>query len=302
MKSIGYIGRFFLLAFILNNSLFDAQAQQQLGSYLQYQQHPEQINQAYTFASDQAKFYTLGRRQWTGIDGAPTTILLGGHAKTKNERSVFGANLLYDKVGPERYTEANAFYGYDLKLSENDHLAATVGLGVRWYNVRYARLEQPDQALRNDIDEKVGSLNLSFMYYRPEQLYIGATLPRLGAGDFKQVQVFRENYSAVAGYLFAVDEGFHIKTNAWLAWMENRDVLGNFSAMAFFNRKFGIGLNYGTSKDLGFIASFLIDNKLKVGYGYQAGLSNTSMGGTANGTHEISISYHISRLLKPNLL
>lgn len=302
MKNIGYFGRVASAMLVTIAVCLSAQAQQQLGSFLQYQQHPEQINQAYSLASDQAKLYSVARRQWSGIDGAPLTMLAGGHFKTKNERSALGASILYDKIGPERYTETNAFYGHAIQLSESDYISGSIGLGVRFYNLRYALLEQSDQSLREDINEKVGSVNLSFMYYRPETFYVGVSLPRLGTGEFKDVAIFRENYSAIAGYLFEVDPGFHIKANTWVSWMENRDVLANISAMAYFNRRFGIGLNYGTSKDLGFIASFALHDKLKVGYGYQFGVASTHMSGMRNGTHEISLSYHFSKLLKPNLL
>lgn len=303
MKNIRYFGRVFsAMAVTIALCLSNTQAQQQLGSFLQYQQHPEQINTAYTLASDQAKVYSVGRRQWGGIDGAPLTMLAGGHFKTKNERSALGLNILYDKIGPERYTEANAFYGHAIRLTEMDYISGSIGLGVRFYNVRYALLGQSDQTLNNDIDEKVGSVNLSFMYYRPEQFYLGVSLPRLGTGEFKEVAVFRENYSAIAGYLYEVDEGFHIKANTWVSWMANRDVLANISATAYFNRRIGIGVNYGTSRDFGCIASFALHDKLKVGYGYQFGVASTNMAGMRNGTHEISLSYHFSTLLKPNLL
>ncbi len=302
MKNIRDLGRALSAMIVIFGLCLHTQAQQQLGSYLQYQQHPEQINSAYTLASDQAKIYTIGRRQWSGIEGAPTTILAGGHFKTKNGRNSLGVSVLYDEIGPERYTEANAFYGHAIRVSESDYISGAVNLGVRFYNVRYALLEQSDQSLRSDINEKVGSFNLSFMYYRPEQFYFGVSLPRLGAGEFKEVEVFRENYSAIGAYLFQVDEGFHIKAGTWFSWMENRNVLANISAMAYFNRSLGIGINYGTSKDFGCMASFGVSDKLKIGYGYQFGLANTSMVGIRNGSHEISLSYHFSKLLKPSLL
>jgi type IX secretion system PorP/SprF family membrane protein len=302
MKNIGYYKYVISVIVVSVTVSLTTYAQQQLGSFLQYQQHPEQINTAYSLVSDQAKLYSVARRQWSGIDGAPLTMLAGGHFKTKNERSAFGASVLYDKIGPERYTEANAFYGYGIRVSEQDYIGGSVGLGVRFYNVRYALLEQSDQALNDDINEKVGSVNLSFLYYRPETFYFGISLPRLGTGEFKEVAVFRENYSAVGAYLFEVDEGLHVKANTWLSWMANRKVLANVSATAYFNRRVGIGLNYGTSKDIGCIVSFMLQDKLRVGYGYQFGIASTQMAGMRNGTHEISLSYHFSNLLKPNLL
>lgn len=287
----GYIVGIFALVFIGAR----VQAQQQIGSYLHYVQHPDQINQAYTLSADQGKIYSVGRKQWMNMEGAPTTVLMGGHVKTKNERSSVGLNVLYDKIGPERYTEVNAFYGHAIRLSENDYLSGAINLGMRLYNVRFARLEESDPSLRQDIDEKVGTVGLSFMYYRPEQFYVGLSLPRIGGEQFKQVAVFRENYAAIAAYLFEVDPGFHVKTSAWLARMDNNKLLGNFSATAFLNRKFGIGANYATTKDLGFLASFTVSNALRVGYGYQFGMASTSIGGMRNGSHEISISYHFAK-------
>lgn len=294
MKSNAHIKQFILFILAGTGCTMQVNAQQ-LGGYLQYQQHTEQINPAYSLASDQAKFYTVGRKQWMGVDGAPTTILAGGHIKTGNERSSVGFNVLYDKIGPERYTEANAYYGYSLKLSEKDFLGATVGLGLRWYQARTSLIEGYDQALRADINERVGTFGLSFLYYRKDQFYVGATLPRLGGEQFEDVQIFREDYSFTGGYLFEVDPGLHIKANTWVSVMQDQDVLINFSAMAYFNRKFGIGANYMNTRNLGVLASFAVNNKLKFGYGYQFGVGNTMMASPGNGTHEISLSYHFSK-------
>ena len=302
MKYRGYFGRVLCAVLMINLLLLEVNAQQQLGSYLQYQQHPEQVNPAYTLSAEQGKLYSIGRKQWMGIEGGPVTMLVGGHFKTKSERSSLGFGVLFDKIGPEKYTEANAFYGHSIRLSDNDYIGATVGLGVRFYNVRYASLEQSDVSLREDINEKVGSLNLSFMYYRPEQFYVGVSLPRLGTGEFKEVEVFRENYSAIAAYLFTIDEGMHIKAGTWLSWMENSEMLGNFSATAYFNRKLGIGVNYNSSKEFGGMASFALNDKLKFGYGYGFGVGSTTMAGARNGTHEISLSYHFSKGSRINLL
>lgn len=296
-------GKLALTLFIVGiGGFFNQVSAQQLGSYLQYQQHPEQVNQAYSLVADDAKVYSIGRKQWTGVDGAPSTVLAGGHLKTKNEKSAVGFNILYDKVGPERYTEANAYYAYGLQLSERDYLGASVGLGVRFYRARLSLLEDYDQALRNDIEERVGTIGLSFLYYRKDQFYIGASLPRLGGDQFEEVQAFKEDYSFTGAYLFEVDPGFHVKANTWVSVMKDRDVITNVSAIAYFNRKFGLGANYVSTKDLGLLASFAISNSFKLGYGYQFGVAGTTMAGPRNGTHEVSLSYHFSRKGLLNLL
>lgn len=279
--------------------------QQQLGTYLHYTQHLEQINQAYSLLSDQAKIYSVGRKQWLGVEGAPSTFMLGGHFKSKNERSAAGANLLHNQVGPEQYTEITAFYGHSVRLTDNDYLAGSLGLGYRIYRLQHAMLETSDDATRADINEKIGSFSLSFMYYRPEQLYVGISLPRLGGGSFEEVELFRENYSATAAYLFHLDEGFAVKANSWVSWAKHHGddrTLGNFAVTAYLNRKFGFGVNYGTTKDMGLLASLALNNKFRFGYGYQFGVAATAMSGMRAASHEISLSYHFAKGGLLNLL
>lgn len=297
MKTILLISRT-IMFLTLQLSVGQLFSQQQLGTYIHYPQHAEQVNQAYSLGSDNAKLYSIGRKQWLGVEGAPGTFMLGGHLKTKNERSAFGASLLFDKTGPERYTESNIFYGHSVRLTENDYLAATVGMGLRVYKLQHALLESGDPALQADIDEKIGTFGLSFLYYRPEHLYVGVSLPRLGGGKFEEVELFRENYSAVAAYLHEIDKGFHIKMNTWIAWVQHQNDdrwLGNFSATAYFNRSLAFGVNYGTNKDVGVTASLLLTKSLKFGYGYQFGVARTNISGMRNGSHELSVSYHFSR-------
>lgn len=274
-----------------------------LGTYVQYQQHPEQINPAYVLSAEQGKLYTLGRRQWMDVEGGPRTVLAGGHVKMNSGRSAIGANMLYDRVGPQMYTDVNAFYGYSLKLTEHDYLSASAGVGMRWYNVRYALLEHSDQVLPEDINQNSASVNLAFMYYRPEQLYVGVTLPRFGNNNLQDIQAFSKNYSVLAAYLVPIDDGFHIKANSWLSWGGNEiNFVGNFSTSIYFNRRIGLGVNYGTTNDLGAIASFAVTRQFKFAYGYQAGIAATSMSGLRNATHEISLSYNFGRDIRASIL
>lgn len=305
MKITIYICRtVFVLGVICAASATAVHAQQPLGSFMHYQHHLELVNQAYVHATDAAKVYAVGRLQWTGIEGAPKTVLAGGHFKTGNERAAFGAQLLYDKMGPERYTEAGAFYSYDLKLTEVDYISMSLGIGMRWYDVNFASLGQTDQMLTNDINESIAHAKLSLLYYRPEQFYVGVTLPqKIGGEDVKGHQVFQNRYSVVAAYIFAFDESLHIKANTWLSWAERgQDFWGNFSALAYFNRRIGVGVNYMTNNLLGFIASAHVDKRFKVGYGYQMGVGSMIAPGFAGGAHELSISYHFNRSGRPSLL
>lgn len=303
MKTLKYLVYPLLVALMTTVSVTGSKAQQQLGTYLLYQQHPELINPAYVLSAEQAKVYTIGRNQWTGIDGAPRTFLMGGHIKTRNERSAVGMSMLYDAVGPERYTEINGYYGHSIQLTENDFLAGGVSIGARFYNVRFALLEESDAILRRDIQERVGSLGLSFAYYRPDQLYVGVSVPRFGAKQFEEYQIFRENYAAVGSYLFTVDQALHVKASTWVAMVRNNDVIANFSTTAYFNRKVGIGVNYGSTKDFGLMASFsFLEDKVKFGYGYQFGVAGTNMAGMRSGSHEASLSYHFNKGGKINIL
>src|SRR5690606_25265122 len=137
---------------------------------------------------------------------------------------------------------------------------------------------------------------LSLAYFRPEQVYIGVSLPRIGAEQFDEVQLFQEHFSAVGSYLFPIDEGFHIKASSWAMLMRDKKVLANFSAMAYMNRRIGLGVGYGTTKDFGVMASFAVfQNRVRIGYGYQFGMTKTAIAGARNGSHEIGISYHLSQ-------
>jgi len=69
----------------------------------------------------------------------------------------------------------------------------------------------------------------------------------------------------------------------------------DLSANFLLKEKFWLGAMYRTGDSFGFIAQWIIDKKLRIGYSYD--ISTTNLQHYQNGSHEVMISYEM-RFLK----
>ena len=77
------------------------------------------INPAFAGSKDAICGTLMYRNQWSGFDGAPTTILFNGHAPIKSIRSGVGLTFFNDNIGQLNTNILRAHYSYHLKLGSN---------------------------------------------------------------------------------------------------------------------------------------------------------------------------------------
>src|ERR1700733_7097494 len=85
-----------VLAFILFTIIFTnrAVAQQAAFTYTQYMDNLTPVNPAYSLLDKAGSISTLARKQWVGIDGAPTTYLINADVPFESIGSAGGFFLL----------------------------------------------------------------------------------------------------------------------------------------------------------------------------------------------------------------
>src|SRR4051812_34139745 len=75
------------------------------------------LNPAYAGVNEALDATLLYRKQWTGINGAPTTISFGAHAALKNRHLNAGILLENESVGLYNRTKAVGIYAYRFKIN-----------------------------------------------------------------------------------------------------------------------------------------------------------------------------------------
>src|SRR5687768_8716359 len=116
-KTILFIHCFLCLVFpsFWKESGMDCYAQQD-PQYSQYMFNPLALNPAYAGSREVIATSLLYRRQWTGIDGAPSTGTLSIQGPLQKNKAGFGAEIISDKLGPKNISAFLFSYAYRIPV------------------------------------------------------------------------------------------------------------------------------------------------------------------------------------------
>jgi len=293
---------FFVIALLLQSEPIAAQ---QLPLF---NQNRENLNPAYV----PSNFLNYGlrtsamlryRNQWTGLEGAPKTII-GTFSHWEDKLNLlYGGSIVHDETGPISLTGIYGKAGYGLRLSSD--LLLTVGLkgGLVQYRVKG---EELDFLESGDIAEETTvklfpDFSLGAMLYFKEQYYVGFSVPQIFGLDLEfkdkvgtyNIQRVQHYYGIVGAYYdfgykdlsrldfssevrYVQNIPFYINANAAYEYRELLWVSGGFSN----TREMTVGA--GVIKDLG-------EGFLKIGYNFSYFFQE--YGPFYNAVHELGVSY-----------
>jgi type IX secretion system PorP/SprF family membrane protein len=290
LKAVGYK---FCLFFACCLAFLNANGQQTF-SYTQYMNNLVPINPAYAVVDNTARIDLLARRQWAGVNGAPTTLFFNGNIPIPSLNGATGLIVENDQFGVENLTEFNAFYAQSVKLGDNQFLAVSFTLGYKNYVANYSQLDPADPALSPDVRENKANVGFGVMYYAKD-FYLGVSVPELtlrnlGEASLLDNNYFRNNYFITGGVTVDVADGLKFKPAALVSYTRGVPLITDVSATLLLKDFLGIGANYRTNNDAALIVTMDFSS-FYVGYSYQFGLSSTSIGGYSNATQEVTLGF-----------
>lgn len=282
-----------LFAFCFLLFAFNSPAQQSF-TYTQYMNNLTPYNSAYSLLSKQENLNLLGRVQWVGIDGAPTSYLFNGNLVVEKIEATAGLIVIQDKFGVENQTEASLFFAKSVQLTHSSYFAVSVNGGFQSYKANYSQLDATDPEFRDDINENTGTIGAGIMFYNPDKFYIGASLPRLiMRSTDKNIRHLKSTYYLSAGFLHQLDDNITIKPSVLVSYSQNIPAMVDISTTFYFGTV-GIGVNYRSNNEVAGVFSYLFNN-FRIGYSYQAGVTNKNIGNFTYGTHELTLGIRFGK-------
>lgn len=282
---------------------FTSNAQQD-PMYTQYMFNTQTINPAYAGTWESVGFMVLGRNQWTGFDGAPETYTFSMQAPLKNERVALGANIISDKIGFVKRLYAFADYSYLVPLNEKLNLRLGIKGGFTNYSHNledHTILDPEDPSYIGNIDSKLKPNFGVGAFLYSKRAYVGFSIPRVVNSTFEndyenfKVEGQLRHYFLMAGAVFNMGENIKFKPTALTKASFTSetgtplqlDLTGNF----LIKDRFWIGAMWRSGDSYGFIAQFLMADKLR--FGYAIDFPTTNLKNHAKQTHEIMVSYEL---------
>ena len=270
---------------------------QQAPTYNQYANQPTALNPTASLLRPDGEVALLGRKQWVGLEGAPTAYWMTAHAPWRRFSATIGLNVRHESLAVEDATELSVFLAKSIRISESEYLAMSMSVGMSYYHGNFSQVDPADPAFRSDIREHTALMGFGVLLYRPEGYYVGLSMPRLAlsdlgsGGEINRQYNFSNQYHLMGGALFRLDQSFDIKPAFLASYIPGVPLQADLSAMVYVQKTAGLGLNARSNRDLSAMIELMI-GPLKVGYSYQFNSNDNPLKRRIdNATHEVGVSY-----------
>jgi type IX secretion system PorP/SprF family membrane protein len=280
--------------------------QQQAFNYTQYMDNLTPLNPAYSLLDKAGSISTLARKQWVGIDGAPTTFFINGNLPLESINGAAGLTVMNDQFGIEHETEVNAYFAKGIQMGPEAYLAVSLNAGLRNYIANYSSLDSSDPTFMNDVRYTKPNVGFGIMYYT-DKYYLGLSVPEititsLGTASVQNNTNFRNLYYFSGALITETSEDIKFKPAFLLSYQNGVPLLANISGTFYLKEILGLGVNYASNKQMAGILTINFDN-VHIGYSYQFGTSAATLGTINIPTHEVTISFRFGKgYMTPKLL
>ncbi|MDB4902800.1 MAG: hypothetical protein JWQ63_2081 [Mucilaginibacter sp.] len=292
--------------FLLVTTGLNVKAQQQGFFFNQYMDNLTPFNPAYSLLDKSGSVNTMARKQWIGINGAPTSFLINGNLPLESINGAAGLIVMNNQFAIEQQTEVNAYFAKAVQVGLNDYLAVSLNAGVRNYVANYSSLDSTDPTFRNDVRETKPNIGFGVMYYT-DWYYLGVSVPELtitslGTASVQNNTNFRNHYYFSGALITQTSEDIKFKPALLLSYQNGVPLTANISGTFYMKETLGLGINYGTDNEMAGILSININN-FHLGYSYQFSTSSTALGRVNIPTHEVTLGFRFGKgSLTPKLL
>ncbi len=264
-------------------------------SYTQYMNNLTPINSAYSLIDQAGSVTGVIRKQFTGINGAPSTYLVDASILLPDMGASTGFIVQNDQIAIEKQTEASFFFAKSIQLDDQNFLAVSANAGIRSYKANYLSIDDNNDPLfDSNISETKANLGFGLLLYS-DTYYFGISMPELtlrslGTASLQNNNYFKNHYYFAGAYIAELSDDFKLKPSVLATYASGSPVTADFAGLFYIKDVLGFGASYTTNSQ----AAILLDlnaGTIHIGYSYQFGTNSANLGGYNNATHEIMLSY-----------
>jgi type IX secretion system PorP/SprF family membrane protein len=288
------------LVFLLMLFMTHVVQAQQDPIFTHYHFNTQTFNPAYAGTWNSLGFLVLGRHQWAGIEGAPETYTFSLQSNTKNDKVGLGLNLISDNIGMEKRFSLFGDYSYGLNVTDNSVLRLGIKFGLTNYKNDFSGYRQYpgifDPTLTGDIENHYFPNFGVGAFLSSEKYYLGFSVPKIlensvenNSSSLNPSEVLQ--FYLIGGYVINLSESFQFKPTFLTKAVTGAPLQFDLTANFLLAEKVWLGAMYRVGDAFGFIAQWIFDKKLRIGYGFDYTTSQLQQ--FNNGTHEVMVSYEI---------
>ena len=291
-------------------------AQQEM-LYTQYFFSQLVINPAYAGNDDGLSLTGLSKKQWFGIDGAPTILSFVAHASVldhnsacrvfegesgksslkpvRNKQVGIGLVVFNDRVGVTNTLISSLSYSYKIKFKPGTKLSFGLQGTVLNFNQSLNKLDNPNVSDPN-FQDNVTALRFNAgagIFFETDRFYIGGSIPEIYENSLDPVNSSNEKqlrqYFFTGGYVFYLNRIFKFKPTFLVRYTEGLPLQVDFNANFLYKDKLWMGASYRYNHSMNFTTELLISGNLRMGLAYDYAIGDIKQ--ATIGSAEIMINY-----------
>lgn len=285
---------------------------QQPAQYSLYMLNPLGWNPAYAGMENSLSITGVFRKQWTGLEGSPTTQNISAHMPLYIARGGIGINVENDEFGAERWTAGTISYNFQKELGSSI-LAIGASAGMIQRELDGSKIRTPDgeyiEPGNPNHNDPILPLNAETasvptfgagIYFINERLEAGFSVRNIAEGqaEFSTLTLsLKRNFNFNIGAHFDIGRMLSVHPYALLR-SDLTQTQVDFSVILRYNDNiFGgasfRGYNSNSTDAVAILAGFKLSEKLTLAYAYDLTLSDLNT--VSNGSHEISLNFNLNK-------
>ena len=279
---------------------------QQEPMYSQYMFNMIQINPAYAGNRAVDNVTALYRKQWVGIEGAPSTASISWDKRLESSNVGYGLQVYNDRLGVESSSGFQAFYSYRLPFQSS---SLTFGLsgGVLNYNAALNEVstnQAGDPLFQEPVSGWLPTAGVGALY-ATDNWYAGLSVPallqtKISNNYFSVTTGANNHYFLTSGYIFTASEILKLKPSFLIKAVTGAPIQCDFNLNAWIQDKIALGVSYRTGDSFVGMFEFQLAPDLRLGYAYDYTITNLKT--YNNGTHELMLRYEFNGKKKNQIL
>jgi type IX secretion system PorP/SprF family membrane protein len=271
---------------------------QQQVMFTQYMFNGLALNPAYAGSHETVSLSALGRKQWTGLDGAPSTQTFSIHSPIRKQRMSIGFLFLHDNIGVTDQTGTYASYAYRIPITKKGKLAFGLQGGVSYYNAQFSKVSTTDPTFANG-DVRVILPSVGFgMYYNTDRFYVGVSVPQLNQSSLDKTipdsdSRLVRHYFASAGYVLDLNHALKLKPNVLVKVVGGAPVEIDLNANLLIQEVLWVGFSWRSFDSFDTILQMQVSDQLQIGYAFDFA-TTTDLSRVNGGSHELMLNYRFN--------
>jgi type IX secretion system PorP/SprF family membrane protein len=274
---------------------------QDVTNFTQFFINPYSINPSYAGIEGRGALFFAYRKQWAGIDGAPSIVNATFHAPTKVGLN-YGLSLANDARGLLKTTSVLLTGGYTVTIDKTKFIRFGISAGAASNAVNTAEFENPlydqnDPVLTKLLAKNMYLIGNAGLSIHLKSFHMGASLPNIFTPAYISTEAFSVNevkpfqaliIHASNRFYFAKDK--HV-FEPYLIYRMNKDLPGQIEAagVLHLNHVLWVGGAYKQDFGISALGGIKLQNFLLIGGSYS--LKNTGVNELGSPSFEIQLGY-----------